>query len=208
MRRTWLIASTVAVAVLLGTFWAGRASRGVQVQVKEVERKVIDTKASERLNSTLDELQQARKDLATWQTKYATADAHVDTKVIWRYLPGKVVEVTKETTSDTHKADTASGGSKDTSTASKDTKSTGTKELAAQTQTIETHTVERVPVLPNWHAEALLGIQRSSEKAFPLYGPLVGGAVLSHRFISSSYVGGWIGTFGGLAGGASFGGNW
>jgi len=104
----------------------------------------------------------------------------------WRWLPGGVVEAdattTKQADTDTHETKQAHAG------ATKD------RAVDVRTTTVELHT--STPVRPNWSISLMPGAQLFGSKAVPLYGPLVLGASVEHRFIGPVSLGVWASTSG------------
>lgn len=174
MTRHWPI--VVAVVLVLLAFLAGRLSAPQRVVTRDVVR--TQTVEVEKIR-TVEVHDQV-------EAKEAAERVRTVTVTRWRWLPGGGTEA--ETTT-TRAADT-------TARQTKQERASATTETAKATQatTVELHTVERVPVLPQWSIAVMPGVDLRGASTLP-YHAVVGVAV-ERRIAGPLFVGAWGNTAG------------
>ena len=196
-----ILVAVVPVAALLGVL-IGRYTKHAPAAVKDERHETVDTKSSERLVSALAELDQMRKDLATWQAKASTLNT--SSTVVTKWLPAVAAangcpaipaHVEQVATNESHAEEHSQGGSKATTDESKRTDSKSQRDSAAEAHeaVVTLHTEKS---LPDWSVSFMPGVQFAGEKAVTLYGPTVVGASVEHRFIGPVFLGAWASTSG------------
>ena len=167
--RTKCYAGAGASALLVAVFLAGRYSRAPQERIvtKDVVRTQVQTVEKVRTVTVHD------------QAEAKAAEVRTVTVTKYRWLPGGITEAEATTTkaTDTHETKQAHAG------ATQDTAK------ASQATTVELHTVERVPVLPQWHVSVMPGIDLRGVSSLPYHA--VVGASVEHRFIGPLFLGAW-----------------
>ena len=170
--RTTYTIGAGALAALLGSFAAGRYTAKPQVVTKTEVR--TDVQYRDVVHTQLVHDVQTVHDVAT---KTVTVTQ-------WKTAPGGVVTVTQQATTDraaeTKRQDHAQG--------------TRDEAVASHAQTVELRTV--TPVRPAWSVSLMPGAQLLGSKAVTLWGPLVVGASVEHRFIGPVSLGIWASTSG------------
>lgn len=198
MTRTRTIIAGAALALLLAAFLAGRLTAPRPAATKDTRAVAASSQSSASSASS------AHVEAIAHES--ATGDVDTKTTATRKWFPAVPAKggcpelpahVEETTTTETHAATTRTADRKRAS----DLAAKRDEQTAAQQTVVETHT--SVPVLPSWSFTGLVGVQRSSEKAFNIIGPVVGGVVVDHRFVGPVYLGGWAATFGGGAAGAS-----
>lgn len=192
---TTVKAVVAGVSAVVLAFLAGRYSRPAVV-VHDEKKTTVDTRVSDHLAVAEQEVAALKSDLATWQARAVTAEAHTDVITKWRYLPGKVIEITREAKTDSRSAENDTVGSKATSAATKQlsTNATGDHAEATRTQIVEVHT--ETPKKSSWGISLMPGYQWHGTPFVDAKGPLVIGASVEHRFIGPVSLGAWGSTSG------------
>lgn len=170
--KRWFVASGAGLAVLLATFWAGRAMGPGKVVTRDVVKTQVQVveKVVERVVH----------DVATVhdvQTRTVTV-----TK--WAKAPDGTPVVTQETHQErASEAKTAA-------------RTQATRDATASSQQTSLTIHETIPMRPSWSLSIQPGVQFFGEKAVELKGPLVLGASVEHRFIGPLSIGLWGSTAG------------
>jgi hypothetical protein len=176
MKRTWLIASSAGLVVLLATFAAGRYSRAPQVVTKDVVR-TQTVEVEKVLTVTVHDVAEA---------KSAEEKVRTITVTKYRWMPGGITE-----------AETTTRAATDTAT--HETKQASTKvekqaDASRSTTVVELHT--STPVRHSWSLSLMPGYQWHGTPFVDAKGPLVIGASVEHRFIGPLSIGLWGSTSG------------
>ncbi len=174
--KRWFVASAAGLAVLLATFWAGRAM--APAKVVTVDKVRTETQVVEKVKTvTVHDVIQAKAEEATVRTVVVTRT---------RWLPGGGAETestaTTATDTATHETKQAHAGA--------------TQDRAAdvRTQTVETHT--STSVRPQWSLSLMPGYQWHGTPFIDVHGPLVIGASVEHQFLGPVSLGAWGSTSG------------
>jgi len=217
LTRRRLILAGVVLLALAGSFGAGRVTGPpTRVLDRSETHATADTRISDKLSIATAEVLDLKRDLATWQARAASAEAHTVTVTRWRTLPGGGTEVSQEARTDTKSEEHVQGGTKDAVQAQRASDGTTKQEHEAeQHQTVVTlHTHEVTDARPTWSAGLLVGLHRGGSNlldAVPL--PLVIGGQVSRRILGPGRLGAWglLGRSGEkleLAGGLGVGADW
>lgn len=188
----WILASAAGLTVLLATFLAGRATAPVPA-VKDT-RKV---EASEQSHAT--SASTARVEAVAHEEAKADTDAKTHTVIRWlpavpaaNGCPALPAHVEQETTTETHAATTHTADKRRASNVAAKQE----QQASAQQSVVELHT--STPVRPAWSVSLMPGAQVLGSKAVTLFGPLVVGASVEHRFIGPISLGVWGSTSGAI----------
>jgi hypothetical protein len=161
--KSHAIIAGAALAALLAAFLCGRYSRAPQVVTKDVVR--TQTVEVEKVRTvTVHDVAEAKDSAEKVRTVVVTK---------YRWMPGGITE-----------AETTTRAATDTDThETKQAHTSGTQDRAVdvRTTTVELRTV--TPVRPRWSVSLMPGAQLFGSKAVTLFGPLVLGASVEHRFI-------------------------
>jgi hypothetical protein len=158
----------------LAAFLAGRYSRAPQERVVTKDKIVTQVQTVEKIRTvTVHDVAEAK-----------AAEVRTVTVTKYRWLPGGGAEAETTTTkqADTHETKLAHAGA--TQEAAK----------ASRAATVELHTVERVPVLPQWSVSLMPGVDLRGNSSLPYHA--VVGASVERRIIGPIFVGLWGNTAG------------
>jgi hypothetical protein len=191
------IAAAAIVLALVGSFGAGRYSRPAKVTERAEAHATKDTAISDKLAIATAEVISLKRDLATWQARAASAESHTDVVTKWRYLPGKIVEVTQESRSDAKSEEHSTGGSKATTASTKDLKASKLSDHEEAThETVVTLHTREVEDRPSWSVSLMPGYQIAGSKAVEINEQIVIGASVDRRVVGGVFVGAWGSTSG------------
>jgi hypothetical protein len=170
--RTRAIIAGAALAVLVAAFLAGRYSRAERVVT--VDKVVTQTQTVEKVRTiTVHDVAEAK-----------AAEVRTVTVTKYRWLPGGITEAEATTTrqADTHETKQAHAVA------------TQDRAVDVRAQTVELHTVERVPVLPQWSVSVMPGVDLRGISSLPYHA--VVGASVERRILGPIFVGLWGNTAG------------
>jgi hypothetical protein len=192
--RRWILASAVGVAVLLATFLAGRYSAAPPpVATKDTVKAQASEQSSAKSAST------AHVEAIAHEEAKADTDAKTHTIIRWlpavpaaNGCPAVPAHVEQETTTETHAATTRTADKRRASNVAAKQE----QQASAQQTVVELHT--STPVRPPWSVALMPGAQIFGSKAIALFGPLVIGASVEHRFAGPVSLGAWASTSGAL----------
>jgi len=198
--RRNIVLGGVALLALVGSFGAGRYSRPAVERTEA--RATTDTRIADKLALATAELVNVKRDLATWQARAASAEAHTVTTTEWvpatpaaNGCPAAPAHVRQIIVADTHAEEHVQGGTKAAADEQRKADTKATRDVVAEDhQTVVTlHTVE---ARPSWSVALMPGYQLAGEKAVPLRGDMVVGAAVERRLVGGLFLGAWGSTSG------------
>jgi hypothetical protein len=183
-------AGVSALAVLVAAFLAGRAS-APQAAVKDTRTATIATQeVSHSASSAHVEAIAHKTSAADVETKTVTVVKWLPAAPSKAGCPELPAHVEQETTTETHAVTARTADTQRAAVVAK----RQDQRVATQQTVVELHT--STPARPTWSGALMPGAQLFGSKAITLYGPLVLGASIEHRFAGPVSLGVWGSTSG------------